>query len=108
MGSTISLVLGSGVSNVNMSVPDLFGMTFSQAERRLDSMRIGLVPIADPDVEDTGNAYIYRQNPDRLNDDRKVNRIRPGQMIDVWLSTERPERIDTTTTIVDELTPQEQ
>jgi beta-lactam-binding protein with PASTA domain len=106
MGSTISLVLGSGVSNVNMSVPDLFGMTYQDAERRLDSMHIGMVPIVDGGVQDTLNAFIYRQTPERLNDEKKVNRIRPGQMIDVWLSTERKERVDTTTS-VDETIPQQ-
>lgn len=96
MGSTISLVLGSGVSNVNMSVPDLFGLTYSQAKHRLDSMDIGLVLVPDPGLVDTQNAFIYRQNPERFNDDRRVNRIRPGQLIDIWLSSEPKERIDTT------------
>ena len=97
MGSTISLVLGSGLSNINMSVPDLFGMRYVEAQARLDSMGISLVPILDPRVHDTLNAFIYRQNPERLNDDRKINRIRPGQLIDIWLSSERKERIDTST-----------
>jgi beta-lactam-binding protein with PASTA domain len=96
MGSTISLVLGSGVSNVNMSVPDLFGLTYRQAKSRLDSMDIGLVLVPDPGLVDTLNAFIYRQNPERFNDDRRVNRIRPGQLIDIWLSSEQKERIDTT------------
>ncbi len=95
MGSSISLVLGSGLSNTNMSVPDLFGMSYEEAQSRLDSMGISLVPIVDAGVNDTLNAFIYRQNPERLNDDRKVNRIRPGQLIDIWLSAERKERIDT-------------
>ena len=104
MGSTISLVLGSGLSNINMSVPDLFGMSYVEAQVRLDSMGISLVPILDAGVHDTLNAFIYRQNPERLNDDRKINRIRPGQLIDIWLSSERKERIDTSTKI--EVQPQ--
>lgn len=95
MGSTISLVLGSGLANLNMSVPDLFGMTYDEAQSRLDSMGISLVPILDPGIRDTLNAFIYRQNPERLNDQRKVNRIRAGQLIDIWLGTDRKERIDT-------------
>lgn len=96
MGSIISLVLGSGLANVNMSVPDLFGQTYREAKLRLDSLGVGLVPIIDPGVSDTMNAYIYRQNPERLNDERRINRIRPGQMIDIWLNADRKERIDTT------------
>jgi hypothetical protein len=95
MGSSISLVLGSGLSNLNMGVPDLFGMTYQEAQSRLDAIGIGLVPILDAGISDTLNAFIYRQNPERLNEDLKVNRIRPGQMIDIWLSAERKERMDT-------------
>lgn len=96
MGSTISLVLGSGLSNINMSVPDLFGMTYRQAKSHLDSMKIGLVVVVDLGLEDTLNAFIYRQNPERFNDEGKINRIRSGQFIDIWLSNERRDRIDTT------------
>jgi beta-lactam-binding protein with PASTA domain len=96
MGSTIDLILSSGLANVDMSVPDMFGMTLGQARVRMDSLGIGMVPIPDPGVSDTVNAYIYRQNPERFTEDRKLNRIRPGQMIDIWLSTEKKERVDTT------------
>ncbi|MBC7874394.1 MAG: PASTA domain-containing protein [Ferruginibacter sp.] len=96
MGSTISLVLGSGLSNITIGVPDLFGLSYNEAQVRLDSIGIGLVPILDAGVYDTLNAYIYRQNPERLNEERRVNRIRPGQLIDIWLSSEPRERPDTT------------
>jgi beta-lactam-binding protein with PASTA domain len=96
MGSSISLVLGSGISNTNVGVPDLFGMTYEEARVLLETMGISLVPIVDQGIRDTVNAFVYRQNPERLNDERKVNRIRPGQMIDIWLSAERKERVDTT------------
>jgi hypothetical protein len=96
MGSTIDLVLSSGLANVDMAVTDMFGMTFAEARIRMDSLGIGLVPIPDPGITDTAHAFIYRQNPERLTEDRRVNRIRPGQMIDIWLSSERKERVDTT------------
>jgi beta-lactam-binding protein with PASTA domain len=96
MGSTIDLVLSSGLANVDMAVPDMFGMSYQEAKARMDSVGIGLVPIPDPGINDTSSAYIYRQNPTRFSEDRRVNRIRPGQMIDIWLSTEKPEKVDTT------------
>jgi beta-lactam-binding protein with PASTA domain len=97
MGSVISLVLGSGLSNVDMGVPDLFGLTYSQAKSLLDAAGIGFGSVVpDSDMQDTGNAFIYRQSPSRLGEDNRVNRIRPGQMIDVWLSTQKPERPDST------------
>lgn len=95
MGSTIDLVLSSGLANVDMPVPDMFGMTYAEARVRMDSIGIGLVPIPDPGISDTGDAYIYRQNPERFTDDHRLNRIRPGQLIDIWLSVEKKEKVDT-------------
>lgn len=97
MGSTISLVLGSGISNSTVAVPDLFGMTYSEAIALLDSMHIGHITVADAGITDTLNAFVYRQNPERLDEDRKVNRIRPGQLIDIWLSAEQQQRVVDTT-----------
>jgi beta-lactam-binding protein with PASTA domain len=96
MGSTIDLVLSSGLANVDMSVPDMFGMTYAQAKVKMDSLGIGMIPIPDPDVRDTASAFIYRQNPERFTDDKRLNRIRPGQMIDIFLSIDRKEKVDTT------------
>lgn len=92
-GSSISLVLGSGLGTDEFAVPDLFGMTYSEARVLLES--IGLtpgMPVLDPAVLDTGNAYIYRQIPERIGPDRQINRIRQGQVIDLWLGTTKPER----------------
>lgn len=96
MGTPISLVLGSGLSDIDMSVPDLFGMTYGEAASFLSTTGISFgAKVLDPDVKDTASAYIYRQSPDRNTPDFRVNRIRQGQMIDVWLSAKKPQR-DTT------------
>lgn len=93
MGTSISLVLGSGLSNIDMAVPDLIGLTYSDARDLLQTSGISFgAKVLDPDVKDTTNAFIYRQSPDRTTIDRKVNRIRPGQMIDIWLSLKKPVR----------------
>lgn len=94
MGSKIDLVLGSGLANIDIGVPDLFGMTYLEAKMQLDSFGIGLVPIPDANVTEQENAFIYRQNPSRFDAERKLNRIRPGQMIDIWLSVEPKPRVD--------------
>lgn len=93
-GSVIDLVLGSGLANVDMQVPDLFGMTYAEAKRQLDSFGISMVPVSDGDVQDPNNAFIYKQDPGRYTPDRRLNRIRAGQMIDVWLSAQPKERQD--------------
>lgn len=92
MGSTISLVLGAGVGLEDMPVPNLIGMNYLEAKTLLEGGGIGSLPIPDPDVKDTANAFVYRQSPERYDEDKKMNRIRQGQMIDIWLSVIKPER----------------
>lgn len=91
MGSSISLVIGSGIGNVDIAVPKLVGLTYEEAGILLESQ--GLIlgsAVADPSVRDTGAAYIYRQSPAPKTQNGFQLRIRPGQMIDVWLSLEKP------------------
>lgn len=95
MGSAISLVLGAGLGNDLIPVPDLFGMPYLDARTLLEANGISLgVVLPDPDVVDTSAAYVYWQNPPRFNDQKKRNMIRMGQMMDVRLSLSMPERTD--------------
>jgi eukaryotic-like serine/threonine-protein kinase len=90
-GSSISLVLGTGIGTESMSVPRLLGLTFSEAKILMDAsgLILGAV-IADPTVTDKENAFVYRQNPQSRDEQGRQFRIRPGQMMDVWLSVDRP------------------
>jgi beta-lactam-binding protein with PASTA domain len=92
-GSAITLVLGNGVG-IEFVVPDLFGLTYRDARAALSEtgLIIGSV-VPDNDVIDTAGAYVYRQNPDRFDFERKLNHIRQGQIIDIWLSAQKRERI---------------
>lgn len=92
MGTSISLVIGSGIGNVDMTVPKLIGLTYAEARMLLDAngLIVGSV-IPDPTVKDTSNAFIYRQSPLHRTPEGFRVRIRPGQMIDVWLSVEKPQ-----------------
>lgn len=93
MGSSISLVLGAGVGNEEMAVPDLFGLTYEEARALLDANGIMLGSVVpDQDVKDTASAYIYAQRPERLSPDKKLNRIRQGQMVDIFLGINKPQR----------------
>jgi hypothetical protein len=47
------------------------------------------------------NAYIYRQEPERFDDEGKKIKIRTGQMMNVWLSAEKPV-IDSTKKLSDQ------
>ncbi|HVU53723.1 MAG TPA: PASTA domain-containing protein [Puia sp.] len=99
-GSSITLVLGSGIGGIGYIVPDLFGLTYQQAKSRLDSMGLifGSVTPGN-DVRDTADGYINKQTPEQFGEDGRPNRIHPGQTIDIWLIGQRPvRRTDTLTT----------
>lgn len=98
MGSGISLVLGSGLGLDEFSVPDVFGLTFGEARTYLQANGLNLgAAVFDSDVRDSISAYVYRQSPERFTFDRKINRIRQGQSVDLWLSVQKPVRqIDST------------
>ena len=90
-GSPISLVIGSGVSAEAMSVPRLLGLTYEEAKMLLSAqgLILGSV-IADPLVQDTAAAFVYRQNPPTKDPNGRRFQIRPGQMMDIWLGKDKP------------------
>ena len=95
-GSVISLVLGDGVGEREFAVPVINGMQFCAAKSLLEEygIVIGAVVI-DGSLTDTCSGYIYKQNPSRFDDNKKIQHIRSGQTIDVWLQADKPE-VDTT------------
>ncbi len=94
MGSKISLVLGDGIGDEEMKVPDLVGLTFVEAKILLKAMNVNYTPVPDAGVTDQDAAYVYRQNPEQFTSSadgqKQINRIKAGQNIDLWLSTEKP------------------
>lgn len=97
MGSNITLVLGTGVGEEEFAVPNLIGMTYSDAKMVVESSGLNFFSvITDPDVTDTANAYIYWQNPARLGEDNRLQRIHVGQTIDIKLSSQKPVMADST------------
>ncbi len=104
-GSVIALVLGDGVGNREFVVPIITGMRFCDAKAMLEEYGIVIGSIVpDPNVEDTCSGYIYRQNPEKYDDEKRILKIRPGQTMDVWLSVDKPVR-DTTASKDPEIIP---
>lgn len=106
MGVNISLVLGDGIGEKEMDVPYIVGMTYAQAKIFLQSKSINIgAVVVDTDVRDQENAFIYKQSPSKFDEPapgQKIeNKIRPGQVIDVWLSSSATKR-DTTTVSFEE------
>ncbi|MBL7724294.1 MAG: PASTA domain-containing protein [Chitinophagaceae bacterium] len=90
-GSSISLVLGDGVGKTDFAVPVITGMTFGEAKEMLESAGVGIGAIViDANITDTASAWIYRQSPERFDEEKRIQRIRSGQLIDVWLQADKP------------------
>ncbi|GEO09856.1 hypothetical protein SAE01_23520 [Segetibacter aerophilus] len=110
MGSTISFILGNGIGDLEIGVPDLMGKQYSQARSLLRSMDINFTPVFDADVTDSAHAYVTRQNPTKYGEasdgSRRYNRIKPGQTIDIWLSTQPLPVLTDSTKVAAESTPQ--
>jgi eukaryotic-like serine/threonine-protein kinase len=88
-GSRVDLVIGAGLSNIQFQVPNLLGLTYTQAKALLLEKRLILASVnADDGVTDSANAFVYKQYPPRENEDRTINYIREGQIMDITLSRE--------------------
>ncbi|MDQ3278291.1 MAG: PASTA domain-containing protein [Bacteroidota bacterium] len=91
VGTPIDLVIGSGVGDEVIPVPKLIGLTYEEARALLDAQGIILgAPVFNPGVVDSANAFVYRQRPAPTTIDGKRLTMRAGQMIDIFLQTERP------------------
>jgi beta-lactam-binding protein with PASTA domain len=90
MGSKIALVLGNGVGDRQFVVPSLIGMTYGQAKSLLTAHGLGFGAVIASGIEDTVNAYIYKQRPERFDDEKRFRYIRSGQLMDIFLQTEKP------------------
>jgi len=91
-GSAVSLVIGGGVEQQEIPVPELFGITLGEAKSVLESQGITLAAIIPTGpITDTLKAFIYKQNPQARNDEGQLNVIQPGQIMDVWISASTPQ-----------------
>jgi eukaryotic-like serine/threonine-protein kinase len=99
-GSVISLVLGDGIGKREFLVPDITGMTFCNAKQLLEENGIIMGAIVgDGNITDTCAAYIYKQNPERYDEEKRFQHIRSGQTMDVWLQVDKPVKDSTQTPI---------
>jgi eukaryotic-like serine/threonine-protein kinase len=97
LGATISFVLGSGLGGNEIDVPNLIGMTLSEARSYLSSMSINVgAVVAVGSVRDSATAFVVRQSPEYLSEmlddagNRTPNKIRQGQLIDIYISNVAP------------------
>lgn len=103
-GSSIGLVVGGGLQEQRVPVPDLTGLTVAQAKETLKSQGILLAAIlTSGNVTDTLNAFVYKQNPDILDIDKTPVYIQPGQTMDIWVQVDKPVTDSIKNNIIDTL-----
>ncbi len=88
-GSKITLVVGSGLDERQMIVPNLIGLTYAEAKKYLADNGLNLAAtVSDGALKDSANAYVYDQNPKRYNEEQQPNYITSGQLMDLFIAPE--------------------
>lgn len=84
-GAVIDLQIGRGQGNETVNLPDVCGMTFCDAKNKL--LAAALQPgniIVDKAIDDTCNAFVYRQTPAG-----KGAEINTGAKIDLYITADK-------------------
>jgi beta-lactam-binding protein with PASTA domain len=82
-GTKISLVIGDGLGNTSINVPDLTGMSYSEGLALLGGSNLNYTVVFDGTISDTSTAVIYTQQPAALNDYNEPNKISIGDNVDI-------------------------
>jgi len=82
-GSRISLVIGDGLGNKQISVPDIVGMTYPEAMAILSGSNLNYSAVFDGSITDTTTAVIYMQTPEPYNEFNEPNKIVEGDNVDI-------------------------
>jgi beta-lactam-binding protein with PASTA domain len=94
-GSRIDLVVGAGLSNEEIAVPDLIGLEYPIASAMAGGNRLLLTEIWDAGITDTNSARVYDQYPRPVNGLGMSNRINAGDNIDIYIKQNpRPGELD--------------
>lgn len=84
VGTKVDLVVGDGLSDVMVNLPNLSGLTKEDAEilLQMNSINLGLV-LYDSSVEDSSAAVVYRQRPSA----EENTMINLGRNVDIYLTS---------------------
>jgi beta-lactam-binding protein with PASTA domain len=98
LGSSISLVIGTGLGGEETEMPNLVGLTYQEALNQLSLQGINIGSVLSLEtINDSAAAFIFRQTPgylstrlDSLTGMPIPNKIRQGQLVDLYLSNTPP------------------
>jgi beta-lactam-binding protein with PASTA domain len=90
-GSTITLVLGQGLSHEMIKAPYLIGLPYEEAIVKIrEEYHLSIGAVTTPDDmsdADKSHAFVYKQDP------YYGRKIHVGEEIDLWLAKEMPDNI---------------
>lgn len=84
-GSKISLVIGDGLSNTELDMPDVIGIPYLEAEAILSGTGLQFYPVWEGDITDSSTAVVFKQNPRPMNELGQPNRIKEGDMVEIYI-----------------------
>lgn len=84
-GSRISLVIGDGLSNNQINMPDVIGMVYPEAIAIMSGTGLQYIPVFEGDITDSSSAIIYKQLPAPLNELREPYKIKEGDMVEIYI-----------------------
>jgi beta-lactam-binding protein with PASTA domain len=82
-GSKVSLVIGDGLGNKEINVPDLTGMTYPEAMAILSGSNLNYTAVFDGMISDSATAVIYMQVPEPYNEFNEPSKILEGDNVDI-------------------------
>lgn len=88
-GSTIDLVIGDGLSTVELDVPNVVGKRYIEGIALLNAMGLQFTAIWDAPIVDSEAAIIYYQSPKAFNDIGGHNQINEGGLMDIRMRQTR-------------------
>ncbi|MFP5041809.1 PASTA domain-containing protein [Parasediminibacterium sp. JCM 36343] len=104
VGSKIDFVLGSGVGDKEMDMPDVVGLTLLQAKDTIMKLGLGvgsIVAVPQGSISDSSGAFVIRQNPgiftEAIAGQRVGNKIHQGATLDLYISITPPIKDSTNT-----------
>ena len=87
-GSRINLVIAGGLMDQETMVPDLIGLTFDEAKAQLELLGVNVAAIVGNGlIIDTASAFVYKQNPEPMDQEKRPLFIRSGQLMDLYISS---------------------
>ncbi len=98
LGSTIGLIIGTGVGGEETDMPNLVGLTYVDAKNLLLLQHINIGSVLSLEtIKDSATSFVFRQTPgylstklDSLTGMPLPNKIRQGQLVDLYLSNTPP------------------